>query len=115
MTQAVDQLQETVLPYVMYKWRKRSLVTLSGTVSNSDGVQGLASVRRSEREAIKDPYEVPASFVLDNLCTSCFVACLNYFISNVSGTKSLDSALFVISDRMAALTPNICLKYQDGH
>ncbi|XP_067948258.1 anoctamin-10-like isoform X2 [Watersipora subatra] len=57
VTQAVDQLQETVLPYVMYKWRKRSLVTLSGTVSNSDGVQGLASVRRSEREAIKDPYE----------------------------------------------------------
>jgi len=52
VTQAVDQLQETVLPYLMYKWRKYGMNT-------DERLQ-----HQIDKEAKKDPYEVSCVAIL---------------------------------------------------
>lgn len=55
VTQAVDQLQETVVPYAMYKWRKLSI----STVDHSESVsQTKLASHQIDKEAKKDVYEV---------------------------------------------------------
>lgn len=59
VTQTVDQLQETVVPYAMYRWRKRSIpTTTASSAEDSEAKTSQPDTYRIDKEARKDVYQV---------------------------------------------------------
>lgn len=68
VTQAVDQLQETVLPYTLYRLRKRGM-----TKETDSDVTPQSVSYRTQKESMKEKYEVGAVHSLLELIIKVFI------------------------------------------